>query len=102
VTRIILSMAAGLACTWASALDSPTGVVAILGRNNENAGGNAVLIAGDGQAVTLAEALPGESATLQVVLPGGIRRAAEVLRRDPATTAVLIRIADPGSSPSPT
>lgn len=85
-----------LAWQAGSALEPPTGVAAILGATDgENgAGGSAVVIAGSGEAVTLAEALPSDAREVTVVLSGGRRRQAEVVRRDAASSAVLLRIRD--------
>ena len=79
------------------ALEPPTGIVAIVvskkGGDDAIPGGSAVIIARDGSAITLAEAIPaGKDVT--VALSGGRRRSAQVLARDPETTAVLLRIAD--------
>jgi S1-C subfamily serine protease len=67
-------------------------------------GGSAVLISADGLALTLADAMPGahpgedagkeQAQSVTVILGGGQSRAAEVVRRGRATTAVLLRIHD--------
>ncbi len=56
-------------------------------------GGAAVLIDTDGHALTLSEAIPEPDAErVTVVLPGGRRREATIVGRDPESTAVLLRI----------
>jgi putative serine protease PepD len=86
----------------ANALDAPSGVVALPADQAQEVpcGGAAVVLGADGLAVTLAEALPdsalkaGEGHSLTVVLPGGLRRQATLVKRGTTTTAVALRIAD--------
>jgi serine protease Do len=87
-------------------MDAPQGVVALPANDKDMVpcGGSAVLIGNDGLALTLAEALPGahpgedavkdQVQSVSVILGGGQSRAAEVVRRGRATTAVLLRIHD--------
>ncbi|MBA2482796.1 MAG: trypsin-like peptidase domain-containing protein [Planctomycetes bacterium] len=81
---------------WAAAMQQPTGVLAVptAKKEQEACGGSAILISADGQAITLAEALPGDpkAGDRIEVIAGGKRRQAEVLRRGTMTTAVLLRI----------
>jgi len=77
-----------------AALEIPSGVIAIASEDEDEPGGSAVVIAADGRALTLAETLATDATTVAVVLPGGRHRTAEVLRRDPASSAVLLRIKD--------
>lgn len=87
------------------AMDVPNGVVAIVrdGETHEEPGGNAVIIAADGTALSLSEAIPAAAERIQVVIPGGFRRSAQVIRRDAASSAVLLRIEGlpPGIRPFP-
>ena len=84
------------------ALDAPTGVVALPPDKSEEVpcGGAAVVLGRDGLAVTLAEALPdaamkaADGYQLTVVLAGGLRRTATILRRGRTTTAVALHIND--------
>lgn len=84
------------------ALDVPTGVVALPADRAQEVpcGGAAVVVGADGLAVTLAEALPDsavkavEGHQVTVVLPGGQRRQATVVKRGRTTTAVALRISD--------
>jgi S1-C subfamily serine protease len=84
------------------AVEVPSGVVALPADRAQEVpcGGAAVVVGPDGLAVTLAEALPdsaakaGDGFQLTVVLPGGQRRQATVLKRGTATTAVALRITD--------
>ena len=102
-TRLFASalMVALSACAM-QALDAPSGVVALPADRAQEVpcGGAAVVLAVDGLAVTLAEALPdsaakaGEGHQITVVLPGGQRRQATVLKRGTTTTAVSLRIID--------
>lgn len=78
----------------AAALEIPSGIAAISEVIDEEQGGSAVVIASDGSALTLAEALPADRDSCEVVLSGGRRRQAAVIRRDADSTAVLLRIAD--------
>lgn len=86
----------------AVALDAPSGIVALPPDRAEEVpcGGAAVVLAADGLAVTLAEALPTSAAkpadgqTVTVVLPGGLRRTATVVKRGSTTTAVALKITD--------
>src|SRR4051812_2805848 len=83
-------------------LDAPTGGLALPPDKAEAVpcGGAAVVVGGDGLAVTLAEALPdsaqkaGAGHQLTVVLAGGLRRTATILTRGTLTTAVALRISD--------
>jgi len=85
----------------------PEGVLAIPVPDQERdgdrvLGGAAVLIDDDGLALTLAEAIPDpELGTFAVILPGGRRGEATVVRRGEATTAVLLRITAEGRLPAP-
>ncbi len=100
-----------LRCAWllaivasAGALEAPPGIVAMPAPESvqETWGGSAVVISADGTAITLAEALPGDPAAkggepkigdhVTVVIEGGRRRSAEIIRRGAATTAVLLKI----------
>ena len=96
-------------CVWSvwsacalQALDAPSGVVALPADRAQEVpcGGAAVVLTLDGLLVTLAEALPdsaakaGEGHQVTVVLPGGQRRQATVLKRGTSTTAVSLRITD--------
>ena len=83
------------------ALDVPSGVVALPAGDKEQVpcGGAAAVISADGLAITLDEALPshgvaGPGQRITVVLPGGRRREAEIVRRGSTTGAVLLRIAN--------
>lgn len=89
----ILPMLAG--APLLAALEVPRGVFAITPAAGEEIGGSAVFIDKNGSALTLAEALPGGRDNCEVVLSGGLRRSAQVVRRDPRTSAVLLRVADP-------
>ncbi len=90
-----------VACSVA-ALDAPNGIVALPSDKSEEVpcGGAAVVLATDGLAVTLAEALPDSAMKapdghqFTVVLAGGLRRTATIQRRGTLTTAVMLRIAD--------
>jgi S1-C subfamily serine protease len=94
---------------FVEALDAPRGVVALLADETQEVpcGGAAVVLTSDGLAVTLAEALPdsalkaGEGHALTVVLPGGLRRQATLVKRGSTTTAVTLKIADLPSSVVP-
>jgi S1-C subfamily serine protease len=86
--------------TAAGAGEAPRGIVAFVGTAEES-GGNALIIGQDGLAVTLTEALPAQDGPYPVVLPGGSRRSATVVRRDAASGAVLLRIADLPPSVTP-
>jgi len=85
-----------------SALDAPSGVIALPADRAEQVpcGGAAVVLGSDGLAVTLAEALPTSAAKaadgfqFTVVLPGGLRRTATIVKHGTITTAVVLRIAD--------
>lgn len=87
-------------------LDAPSGVLALPADKAEEipCGGAAVIVTADGLAVTLAEALPdaaakaGEGFQFTVVLAGGLRRTATILRRGTTTTAIALRITDLPSS----
>lgn len=81
-----------LPSAWA--FEIPSGIIAIRSENAEESNGSAVVIAGDGGAITLAEALPAGATEVEVVLCGGRRRKAAVIKRDPVSSAVLLRIAD--------
>ncbi len=81
-------------CACTAALEIPNGIAGISDRIDEEQGGSAVVIGSDGSALTLAEAIPAGNATCEVVLSGGRRRQAAVIRRDPGSTAVLLRISD--------
>jgi S1-C subfamily serine protease len=81
-------------CASAAALEIPSGIAAISEGIDEDQGGSAVIIGSDGSAITLAEALPAGRDTCEVVLAGGRRRQAAVVRRDAGSTAILLRIAD--------
>ncbi len=107
VAACILTVLLGLPLAGGiSGMDAPQGVVGLPANEKDMVpcGGSAVLISADGLALTLAEALPGahpgEDAgkdlpqSLTVILGGGQSRAAEVVRRGRATTAVLLRIHD--------
>jgi S1-C subfamily serine protease len=91
------------------ALDAPTGVAALLADDVEDVpcGGAAVILSADGLAVTLAEALPASATkpadgqTVTVVLAGGLRRTATVVKRGSTTTAVKLQIADLPSTITP-
>jgi S1-C subfamily serine protease len=92
--RIVVSSALA---AIAAAMDVPPGLVALPAGVDEpeSWGGTAVVIGADGTALTLAEALPhdakiGDKTT--VVIPGGGRRLAEIVREGDKTTAVLLRI----------
>jgi S1-C subfamily serine protease len=87
------TLAAWGLCSGLAGLEVPRGIVAFLS-NSDDEGGSAVVISSDGLAVTLAEALPAGSDTCDVVLSGGRRRQAVVLKRDAASSAVLLRILD--------
>lgn len=88
-------LALALLGTASAALEQPSGVVAILRDGDpDEPGGSAVIIASDGTALSLAEAVPADAATVKIALPGGLRRSATVVKRDAASTAVLLRIAD--------
>jgi S1-C subfamily serine protease len=77
-------------------MDTPRGVVALVNPgNSDDSGGSAVLLSETGLLLSLAEALPADPARITVVLPGGQRRAASVVRQDGATTAVLLQMIDP-------
>lgn len=96
-----LVLIAATACSLA-ALDAPSGVVALPADRAEEVpcGGAAVVLTADGLAVTLAEALPASAAKaaeghqFTVVLPGGLRRMATIVKHGTTTTAVALRIAD--------
>lgn len=84
-----------------AALDVPSGVVGLPAGEQEQVpcGGAAAVISADGLAITLEEALPGRGGAgagpgqrITVVLPGGRRREAEIVRRGTVTGAVLLRI----------
>lgn len=77
-----------------TALETPSGVLAILSGNDDEPGGSAVLIDKNGLSLSLIEALPEGRDSVQVVLSGGRRRSAQVLARDQRSSAVLLRIAD--------
>lgn len=80
-----------------AALDAPSGVVGLPVAEKEQlpCGGAAVVISADGLALTLEEALPSaDGKTLTVILPGGKRRQAVIVKRGTTTTAVLLRISD--------
>ncbi len=79
-------------CLSLPALEIPNGIAGISTANDDDPGGSVAIIASDGSALTLAEAISGDSCI--VVLSGGRRRPASVTRRDPASSAVLLRIAD--------
>ena len=91
-----------LSASAIQALDVPTGIVALPADRAQEVpcGGAAVVVGADGLIVTLAEALPdsaltaGEGHQLTVVLPGGHRRQATLVKRGTTTTAVALRIAD--------
>jgi S1-C subfamily serine protease len=80
----------------ATAMQQPTGVIAVATtkKEQEACGGSAIVISADGQAISLAEALPGEPkpGDKVEVIAGGKRRQAEVVSRGSVTTAVLLRI----------
>ncbi len=87
-------LAAWCLCTGVAGLEIPSGILAISLDSDDDQDGSAVVIASDGRALTLAEALPVGVDACEVVLPGGRRRQAVVLKRDPVSSAVLLRIAD--------
>ena len=85
-----------------SALETPQGVVALVNTDkSEDSGGSAVLLSESGLLLTLIEALPADQAAITIVLPGGQRRKASVVRQDSASTAVLLQMADPPSGLRP-
>ncbi len=86
---VVLCLCAGL-----MGLELPDGIIAIHTENADEPGGSGVVIAADGSALTLAEALPEGATQVDVVLNGGHRRTAAVVRRDPASSAVLLHIID--------
>lgn len=99
--RVVLPFLLIAATTCAmQALDAPTGVVALPADQAEEVpcGGAAVVLGADGLAITLAEALPGSAVKaadgheLTVVLSGGLRRTATIVKRGTTTTAVALRI----------
>jgi S1-C subfamily serine protease len=55
-------------------------------------GGSAVLIGTDGMVITLAEAVPDDATAVTLVLPGGARRSAKVIRRGERSSAVLLSL----------
>jgi S1-C subfamily serine protease len=79
---------------FVTALETPSGVLAILSELDDEPGGSAVLIDKNGLSLSLSEALPAGTDSIQVVLSGGRRRSAQVLLRDQRSSAVLLRIAD--------
>lgn len=91
LVRLLGALAAPalLAC-----LEAPGGVFAILPTADEEIGGSAVLLDRNGLSVTLAEAVPEAARRIEVVLGGGRRRQAEVVARDPRSSAVLLRVVD--------
>ena len=75
-------------------VEIPNGIAAIQAERADEPGGSAVVIAGDGTALSLAEAVPAQATTVSLVLSDGRRRDAAVVRRDPLSSAVLLRIAE--------
>jgi len=98
LVALLLIAAAGAAPL--AAMDMHGGVVALpVGDDElESCGGTAVVIAADGTAVTLIEALPGaykdpaDTSPLLVTLPGGAQRWAHIIKRGTTTTAVALHI----------
>jgi S1-C subfamily serine protease len=76
------------------ALETPSSILAIASDSDEDCGGSAVIIDENGLAITLSEALPEGKTSFTVILSGGHRRTAQVVRRDPRSSAVLLQIAD--------
>jgi S1-C subfamily serine protease len=101
-TRVTTTLVALFLSVVGWSLDAPSGVIALPADRAEEVpcGGAAVIVGADGLAVTLAEALPdtaakaGEGFQFTVVLTGGLRRTATIVRRGTTTTAVALRITD--------
>lgn len=96
-----LAVVAGLAS--ALALEPPASVFAIAGElegRRQLCGGAGVMIAADGTSLTLGEAVAAGRDRVDVVLAGGIRRSAVVVRRGSATGAVLLRVELDGATPA--
>lgn len=99
-------IAAALACgallgALLDALEAPTGILAVASSNGDEMAGSAVFIDKNGIAITLAEAVPEGQANVEVVVHGGLRRSARVVARDPRSSAVLLRVADPPADLQP-
>lgn len=103
ITRLIvvwLLLAAGVAAGIAGEVPGLRAVLAVPSGDDDAIGGSAVVIAA-GQAVTLQEAFSAPvvaGATMTVVLPGGQRRTATVMKTAGTSTAVLLAL-DTGSVP---
>ncbi len=101
-TRVMTTLMALFLSVLGWSLEAPSGVVALPADKAEQVpcGGAAVVVAADGLAVTLAEALPDAAAKAQagfqftVVLAGGLRRTATIVRRGTTTTAIALRISN--------
>lgn len=100
---VVAALLAAPVAGWGAAADIPEAVVGIPvpleGDDGSDAGatwgGSAVVIDAHGLAITLSEALPGPATVgevLTVVLPGGHRTHAHVVKTGATTTAVLLAI----------
>jgi S1-C subfamily serine protease len=78
----------------ATGVEIPSGILAISAENDSDTGGSAVVISADGDALTLGEAVAPSATAVDVVCAGGRHRRAIILKRDPASSAVLLHIVD--------